>query len=270
MKVVLFLVFAVVSFGFSFHRPIQRRNVALNMLFNFGKGGGGGGGASKGDSCLPDVATFSRPKKTLILFEYEASAPSKVVRQACQLLDLVVEHRPCPGGRYGFSDILQTKSQGSRTTPYLIDPGNTVGGLGQAKNSQAIVEYLFTYYGPGVDAVPSNLKGKGLTNPSSQKPLKNFNEDSIYLKPMQFFGWENNNDCKAVREVFSGLCLPFVNVNVANGSKNRPLLEKKMKGAFKIPYMEDPNTKTTHVGKKDIIDHLKANYQQGKQLPRRD
>ena len=43
-----------------------------------------------------------------------------------------------------------------------------------------------------------------------------------------------------------------------------------MKGAFKIPYMEDPNTKTTHVGKKDIIDHLKANYQQGKQLPRRD
>ena len=241
------------------------------MLFSGGKGGGSGRATAKsGDSCLPDVGSFSRPKKTLILFEYESSAPSKVVRQTCQLLDLVVEHRPCPGGRYGFSDILQTKSQGSRTTPYLIDPGNTIGGLGQAKSSQEIVEYLYTYYGPGPDAIPSNLKGKGLTNPSGVKPLKGWNEDNIFLKPMQFYGWENNGDCKAVRELFSGLCVPFVNVNVASGSKNRPLLEKKMKGSFKIPYMEDPNTKTQHVGKKDIIDHLKANYQQGRQLSRRD
>ena len=108
-----------------------------------------------------------------------------------------------------------------------------------------------------------------MSNPSAQKPFKGFNEDSIYLKPMQFYGWENNGDCKAVREVFSGLCVPFINVNVASGSKNRPLLEKKMGGAFKIPYMEDPNTKSTLIGKKEIIDHLKANYQLGKQLERR-
>ena len=92
----------------------------VKMLFGGLKGGGGAG---KGDSCLPDVGKFNRPRKPLILFEYEASAPSKVVRQACQLLDLIVEHRPCPGGRYGFSDNLQTKSQGSRTTPYLITSG---------------------------------------------------------------------------------------------------------------------------------------------------
>lgn len=244
---------------------LARSKSSVSMFF----GGGGGGGGAGGDSVLGDIKSFPRPKKTLILFEYESSAPSKVVRQACQLLDLIVEHRPCPGGRYGFSDNLQTKSLGSRTTPYLIDPGNPIAGLSQAKNSGEIVEYLYTYYGPGADKIPSSLKGKGLTNPSGTKPLKDWNEDNILLKPMLFYGWENNGDCEAIREVFSGLCIPFVNVNVAQGSKNRPILEKKLGGSFKIPYMEDPNTRKNIVGKNDIKAHLMANYANGVRLKAR-
>lgn len=242
------------------------------MLFNFGGGGGGGGGGGAsvgGDSVLPDVASFPRPKKPLILFEYEASKPSKCVRQACQLLDLIVEHRPCPGGRYGFSDNLQTKSQGSRTTPYLIDPNNPIGTLSQAKNSGEIVEYLYTNYGPGPDQIPSAIKGKGLTNPSGTQPLKNWNEDNILLKPLFFYGWENNGDCKAIRDIFSGLCIPFINVNVAQGSKNRPILEKKLGGSFKIPYLEDPNNRINVIGKNDIKAHLTQYYQQGLKLKAR-
>ena len=229
----------------------------------FGGGGGGGGG----DSVLPEASSFPRPRKPLILFEYENSQPCKVVRQACQLLDLVVEHRPCPGGRYGFSDNLQTKSQGSRTTPYLIDPGNPIGVLAQAKSSDAIVEYLYTYYGPGPEQIPASLKGKGLSNPSGVKPLNNFNEDNIFLKPMMFYGWESNADCKAVRDVFSGLCIAFVNVNVAKGSKNRAVFEKKA-GSLTVPFLEDPNTKQKMSGKAAIKAYLMANYCQGKKLPR--
>ncbi len=262
--------FCGISFSFSLQsRLSSARQSSKSQVSMFFGGGGGGGGGAGGDNVLPDVASFPRPRKPLILFEYESSAPSKVVRQACQLLDLVVEHRPCPGGRYGFSDNLQTKSLGSRTTPYLIDPGNPIGALSQAKNSGEIVEYLYTYYGPGADKIPSSLKGKGLTNPSGIKPLKDWNEDNILLKPLYFYGWENNGDCKAIREVFSGLCIPFINVCVAQGSKNRPILEKKLGGSFKIPYLEDPNTRKNVIGKNDIKAHLMANYARGVRLKAR-
>lgn len=74
------------------------------------------------------------------------------------MLDLTVEYRPCPNARYGFSDELSTRTLGTRTVPFLVDPSNSMGKLGSLGESDKIVEYLFDYFGPGVDAIPATLK----------------------------------------------------------------------------------------------------------------
>ena len=50
-----------------------------------------------GVSCLPNINSYPRTTKPLVLYEYEASAECKRVREACSILDLNVEIRPCPG-----------------------------------------------------------------------------------------------------------------------------------------------------------------------------
>ena len=63
-----------------------------------------------------------RPSKPFVLYEYEANGECKKVREACTLLDLTLDCRPCPAGATsGFSDQLATVSLGQRTVPFMID-----------------------------------------------------------------------------------------------------------------------------------------------------
>ncbi len=163
---------------------------------------------------------WKRPRKTLILYEYEQSPLCKKVRQTCSALDLVVEYRPCPGGRYGFSDQLSTRTLGSRTVPFLVDPGNSISALANMRDTQEIIEYLFDNFGPGIDKIPNNLKGKGSTNPTGVKPNKNYNEQNMFKKPLTLWGFEGG-DSQKVRAALSDLCLAHNMVNVAKGSANR-------------------------------------------------
>ena len=63
----------------------------------------------------------------------------------------------------------------------------------------------------------------------------------------------------AVRKTLGDLCLAHVMVNVAKGSANRDMLEKRL-GRFEVPYLEDPNTGTKLVGKGACQAYLKKNY----------
>lgn len=75
-----------------------------------------------GVSVLSNVNTYPRASKPIILYEYEASADCRRVREACSILDLNVEFRPCPGGTRGFSDQQATLTLGGkREVPYMID-----------------------------------------------------------------------------------------------------------------------------------------------------
>ena len=87
------------------------------------------------------LAKCGRPAKTLIIYEYEASPFCRKVREACSILDLTVEYRPCPGARAGFSDDMAKKS-GRRTVPYLVDENNKDMKAGMFE-SDDIIEYLF-------------------------------------------------------------------------------------------------------------------------------
>jgi hypothetical protein len=74
-----------------------------------------------GLSVLPNISSFPRPKKPLIIFDYENANDCKKVREACTILDLVVEYRPCPGASSGWSDFMWTLTQGRRTLPFMVD-----------------------------------------------------------------------------------------------------------------------------------------------------
>lgn len=88
------------------------------------------------------LAKCGRPEKTLIIYEYEASPFCRKVREACALLDLTVEYRPCPGARAGFSDEMAKRTGGRRTVPYLVDDNNKQMKAGMFE-SDDIIDYLF-------------------------------------------------------------------------------------------------------------------------------
>lgn len=78
------------------------------------------GSGLRGVKVLPGLTP--RPTKPFILYEYEANSECKKVREACTLLDLTLDCRPCPAGATsGFSDQLATVSLGQRTVPFMID-----------------------------------------------------------------------------------------------------------------------------------------------------
>ena len=74
-----------------------------------------------GVTVLPNINTFPRPSKPIILYEYEASKDCQRVREACSMLDLTVDFRPCPGGTSGWSDTQSTATLGQRSVPFMVD-----------------------------------------------------------------------------------------------------------------------------------------------------
>ncbi len=98
------------------------------------------------------LSSWKRPLKPVIIYEYESSPFCRKVREACSVLDLTVEYRPCPGARSGWSDDM-LKLSGRRTVPYMID------GSVSMFESDDIIAYLFDSYGPGRSSIPWALKG---------------------------------------------------------------------------------------------------------------
>lgn len=176
------------------------------------------------------------------------------------MLDLTVEYRPCPNARYGFSDELSTRTLGSRTVPFLVDPGNSMGKLGSLGESDKIIEYLFDYFGPGVDAIPASLKGKiGGSTSAGGKLISNIKQDNMRKKPIELWGFEGSAAVKPVRETLCGLALAHRMVHCAKGSQNLKKLLSKA-GKADLPFMEDPNTNTKLSGTADIVKYLSATY----------
>lgn len=216
-----------------------------------------------GVSVLPNVNSYLRTTKPIILYEYEASADCKRVREACSILDLNVEFRPCPGGTNGFSDQQATITiGGKREVPFMIDL-NPKMIRQQLLGANVIVNYLFDTYGGGVKNIPGNLKGSPFTLPSlGSKGMKlraNARPDFVKIKPLTLYGYEGIGGVKQVREVLTELGLSHVLINCANGSANRQKLIAK-KGFFDVPFLIDPNTGLELFNAGDIVRYLEKTY----------
>ena len=79
-------------------------------------------GSFGGVSVLPNIKSYTRPTKPIVLYEYEGSSDCKRVREACSILDVSMVIRPCPGATSGWSDVQSTLTLGGlRTVPFMID-----------------------------------------------------------------------------------------------------------------------------------------------------
>jgi glutathione S-transferase len=209
----------------------------------------------------------ARPTKSIIIYEYEASPFCRKVREACALLDLTVEYRPCPGARAGFSNEMQKKS-GRRTVPYLVDDNNKElkGGLFE---SDDIIEYLFEQYGPGKSSIPGLLKGDFAVKSSilaaqirgfaGSKVLSNARSDNGQMKSIELWGYEGSPFVRPVKEILNSLALPHRMVYSGRGSSNREVM-KTMTGRFQVPYIEDPNTGVKMFESGAIVKYLTETY----------
>lgn len=219
------------------------------------KGIRGGGGTV----ALKDASSYTRPKKPLILYEYDGNPECKKVREACSLLDLTVEFRPCPGAISGFSDLLVAVTKGKREVPFMID-SNPSMYKPELLGSKNIVTHLFDTYGPGVEFAPKNLVSGGKPKNTGAKTIKNARNDNQKMKPITVYGWEGARPVTPVRQALDKLGLAHVFINCSPESSNRKLLEKRTKGVYQVPYIIDPNTGVEMFESAEIVKYLENVY----------
>lgn len=192
-----------------------------------------------------------RPTGRLILYEFDSSPFCRKVRDACTMLDLTIDVRPCPGaGRAppnAFSDE-HVELHGRMTVPFLIDEGKQLALF----ESEAIVEHLYAEYGPGADRVPFALSGtfalvssgtaaivRGMPSDKLQVDAR---QDNHLMKPLTFYGYEGSPFAHPCREKLCSLGLPHRVIPCGRGSANRAALTERTDRAFQVPHLIDPNT----------------------------
>jgi glutaredoxin len=211
-----------------------------------------------GVSTLPNINSYPRPKKPIVIYEYESNADCKKVREACSVLDLIVEYRPCPGSTSGFSDILSAATMGERIVPFMTDV-NPAMYRPQLTGSDAIVKHLFNTYGPGEASIPKNLKGSGGSKGKTAKTRADARADNVKFKPITLYGFEGAPYVTKVREALNDLGLAHTMVNCAKGSANRAALQKKT-GVLQVPFISDPNTGVDMFESAEIVKYLIETY----------
>ncbi|MEW5307943.1 MAG: hypothetical protein WDW38_010592 [Sanguina aurantia] len=215
------------------------------------------GGKKLRESSL--VGSFKRPVLNMELYEFEGCPFCKKVREAISILDLDVMVYPTPKNGATWRPKA-ARIGGKAQFPYLVDP-NTSRSMYE---SDDIITYLFNEYGDG--KVPLGLRlgpltmltcalsgvargGAGNTaRPSKQPEL-----------PLVFWAYELSPFVKVVREVLCELELPYLQKTAARGSPKRQELFAK-RGAFQVPYLEDPNTGVYLFESTAIIKYINDTY----------
>ena len=197
-----------------------------------------------------------RPKKPIIIYEFEACPFCRRVREALSQLDLEAEIRPCPkqGTRFRPESIERA---GKRSFPFMIDPNTGVEML----ESADIIRYLYEHYGRSKPSpylfgplfVTSHLasaaRGRVDRARASHRP-----EELLHL-----WSFEASPYCRRVREKLCELELPYHLHNVAKLSPSRSDFILRS-GKMQVPYLEDPNTDTKMFESRDICAYLDQTY----------
>ena len=227
----------------------------------------------------------SRPRKPLILYEFQGCPFCAKVREAITILDLDVLFKPCPQDGPTFRPLAISKG-GKKQFPYLEDPNTRT----EMYESDDIIRYLYETYGP----LPknNNAGASSLKVGDKQAPMVRVNpkpgfsttlttalglalrggkgsrydvESNTYnfkngdMQPIEFWAYEASPFCRIVKEVLNELEIPHIQRTCARGSPKRDILLQKV-GHFQVPYIEDPNTGVKMFESAEIIDYLKKQY----------
>jgi Glutathione S-transferase, N-terminal domain len=234
---------------------------------------------------LSETGYSNLPALPLELYENESDADSKLVREACSMLSLIVTMYPMPdkGQRYRSkvnpNDYINTKivsKPNDSNFPYFYDPNTKVRLAG----SRRIIDYIFTKYGPPStkrldqnDNIPQGLQqpATGVNWPrltaSIGVSLISNNAggrcmDSTIptnMQPIVLYAYEGSPFCKVVREALSSYEIPHTIYYTPRGSVNRQRLYDLTK-LFQVPYLQDPNTGVDLFESEAIVEYIRKQY----------
>jgi glutaredoxin len=173
------------------------------------------------DSSSVLTSAVARPKKPIILYEYDSSPYCRRVRETLQILDIPVELRPCPSARQSsFSNDLFQRT-GRRTVPYMIDP-NTKTEMFESTDQ---IQYLLDTYGPPKEmydvkalwpitwvdfSVLTSTYAAMIRDFPASTRQGNARADNERMIPLELWGYEASPFVRPVREKLGSLCLPHV------------------------------------------------------------
>lgn len=221
-----------------------------------------------------------QPKRTLVLYEFEADPASRLVGEALTEMDLDALIHPCPlGGRRFRPKALRLAGAGN--LPVLVDPntGRTVA------DAAAITAYLAETYGGrlrGEQGLPRQLRllGSRLARRVRRQRGLQARPSRPPAQPLELYSFESSPFSRLVRERLCELELPYLLRSTGKAlwqdmgppwvherlfpdtpvtGRNRQRLQA-LTGRVQLPYLIDPNTGTAMFESAAILDYLEATY----------
>lgn len=200
----------------------------------------------------------------IMIYDQEGSPSCRLVREACSILSLTVNFRPCPknGVQYMSQLPIGTKID---DLPMVYDPNTSIEWTASLERGiQPILLYLFKTYGNGY--VPWVLSNPSFTKVTSTLAMASrFGLGSTYrsankpLKPLTVWGYETSPFCKIVTETLCAHELEYVMIYTPRGSPNRQRMVDEY-GRFQVPLLIDPNTGVELWESSAICEYLQKQY----------
>jgi len=247
-----------------------------------------------GNWVAENIEECNRPKKTLILYEFEGCPYCRRVREALSQLDLDCIIYPCPRETFrsrGYMNQSRFRPQakqigGKLQFPLLIDENNTNSSTNDGPlilyESDIIVEYLWKTYGAKASPTMGYSLGKkyewltfslvglarclpqhGILRMPSAKPDK----------MLELWSFEGSPFCRRVREVLASLEIPYYLRNVGHNSLKRKEFRdrfgkminklRKTLNLIQVPLLVDPNTNLELLESSEIVKYLLDTYKTG-------
>lgn len=223
--------------------------------------------------------TVGQPEMNLILFDQEACAECRFVREALTELNLDVMIVPCPEGGQSIKKLAE--ESGTAELPRLFDPNTDKNIVGR----DAIIKYLFKEY-RGKET-PPQLQSKLLNNLGSKLASAiRLNAGKTYIPakpakhPLTLYSFESSPYSRLVRERLCELELPYLLINLGKQQLSdmgpakfrftlkpyKPLENTKREAFFRkhgnvqVPFLIDPNTGEELFESKEIVKYLDKHY----------
>lgn len=199
-----------------------------------------------------------RPAAPLELYEFEGCPFCRKVREALTMLDLRAIIYPCPKG--GPTYRPQVEARGGRAQfPYLVDP-NTGDALYESAD---IIAHLYRHYGRR--PAPWWLRSDASVPLGSLASMVRVAGGVRYRparapeQPLVLYSFEASPYCRIAREALCELELPYLLVNVGQGSAERPAFRERS-GRMMVPWLCDPNTGREMFESAEIVRYLRETY----------
>lgn len=206
-------------------------------------------------------ASAPRPEQPLDLWEFEACPYCRKVREGLTELDLDWVCHPTARGsnlRDGAPDF-----GGRKYFPYMVDP-NTGASM---KESEHILDYLWSTYGPGRPALrqrlaPLNTASAMVSSAIRPRGRATPSRYATRTQPehrLELYQFEACPACRKVRERLHELNLEFLVRTAGRGSAKRAELEARG-GKQLLPFLIDANTGVEMYESDDIVAYLNETY----------